>query len=180
MKIIMKLPLLILFFFTTLLFLPKAHSFIPAQGSESRIWGQWKYIGFIYKGQFQPPLNPNLVLTFDFLKNGHSILRWSYLNESGFCERKGEYSYDGKNLTDKIFWVNPENSIECQKDPDMTKGRIQITPLRRINDQIHLDITLSDENLIYILALNQPADPRPARKPKLQTSPPIEIKQRRF
>lgn len=172
MNSVMKLTLKILFYFTILLslFLPQAYSYtIPAQGSEALIWGKWKYVGFIYKGQFNPPLNPDLILTFEFFKNGQNILRWSYLNEDGFCERKGEYSYDGKNLTDKIIWVNPKNSMECQKDPDMIKGRTQITPLLRVNDQIHLEIALSDENLIYILALNQPAEPQPASKCKLQT-----------
>lgn len=159
MNSIFSVPIIL----TLLLFFqsPSAQSYIPAQGSESQIWGQWKYIGFIYKGQFNSPLNPNLLLTFEFLKNGSNILRWSYVNEEGFCERKGEYSYDGQLLTDKILWVNPKNSIECQKDPDMTMGKTQITPLRRINDQIHLDINLSDETLIYILALNQPEESNP-------------------
>lgn len=159
MNSIFSLPII----FTLILFFhsPSAQSYIPAQGAESLLWGQWKYIGFIYKGQFNAPPNPNLVLTFEFLKNGEDILRWSYINEEGFCERKGEYSYDGQLLTDKIIWVNPKNAIECHKDPDMSKGKTQITPLRRINDQLHLDINLSDETLVYILALNNPAEPLP-------------------
>lgn len=159
MHTIFSLPVILtlLVFFQS----PYAQSYIPAQGSESLIWGQWKYIGFIYRGEFTPLPNPHLVLTFDFLKDGSDTLRWFYDNEEGFCERKGEYSYDGLHLTDKIIWVNPKNSIECQRDPDMMIGKTQITPLRRINDQIHLDINLSDEILIYILALNHPTEPQP-------------------
>jgi hypothetical protein len=139
-------------------YLQQVNAYIPLESSESLIWGKWKYIGFIYRGKFQGPPNPNLVLTFEFLKDGSDILHWAYTNEEGFCERKGEYSYDGVNLTDKIVWVNPKNSIECQRDPDMVKDKIQITPLRRVNDQIHLDIPLSDETLIYILAMNNFVD----------------------
>lgn len=135
-----------------------ASAYVPQSlalsGSESLIWGQWKYIGFIYRGAFQGPPNPNLVLTFEFLEDGSDILKWSYTNEEGFCERKGQYSYDGVHLTDKIVWVNPKNSIECQKDPDMVNGKVQITPLRRVDNQIQLEIPLSDETLIYILAKN--------------------------
>lgn len=135
-----------------------ASAYVPQSlalmGSESQIWGQWKYIGFIYRGAFQGPPNPNLVLTFEFFEDGSDILKWSYTNEEGFCERKGQYSYDGVQLTDKIVWVNPKNSIECQKDPDMVNGKIQITPLRRVDNQIRLEIPLSDETLIYILAKN--------------------------
>jgi len=145
----------LIIFLVSFLFLNQyANAYFPLAESESSIWGKWKYIGFIYRGKFQGPPNPNLVLTFEFLKDGSDILRWTYTNEEGFCERKGEYSYDGINLTDKIVWVNPKNSIECQKDPDMVKDKIQITPLRRVDDQIHLDIPLSDETLIYILAMN--------------------------
>ncbi len=124
--------------------------------SDSTLWGKWKYTGFIYKGQFQAPPNPNLVLTFEFLQDGTDILQWHYLNEEGFCERKGEYSYDGKELTDKIVWVNPKNSIECQRDTDMMAGRTQVTPVKRVDNQLHLDIPLSDDTLIYILTLNNP------------------------
>ncbi len=131
----------------------KAHQSSPSGGSESLLWGKWKYIGFIYKGHFQKRPNPNLILTFEFLKDGNDILRWSYLNEKGFCERKGEYSYNGTHLTDKIIWVNPENAIGCQKDPDMIKDRIQITPVRRLKDRLHLEIPLSDEAFIYVLTL---------------------------
>lgn len=155
----MLIRLLTLFSLITILFSysPKGfavpHYYIG--DSDSQLWGKWKYIGFIYKGQFQNPPNPNLNLTFEFLQDGTDILYWNYTNEQGFCERKGEYSYDGTHLTDKIVWVNPKNSIECQRDPDMTTGRLQITPVKRVDDQLHLDIPLSDDTLIYILALTE-------------------------
>lgn len=135
--------------------------------SSSQLWGHWKFIGYIYSGQFQNSPNPNLVLTFDFFEDGTDILKWYRTNETGFCERKGKYSYDGKKLTDQITWVNPRNSFECWKDPDMVVGKTQVTPLRREGEVLYLDLTLSDDVLIYVWK-KEPSDPG---KKKQATTP---------
>lgn len=116
------------------------------------ILGRWQFIGYIYRNAFHRGPNPNLVLTFDFFADGVNVLRWHRLNERGFCERKGAYTYSGEFLYERIFWVHPENAFECSRDPDMTVGRTQVTPLRRVGDHLHMDLYLSDETLTYVWA----------------------------
>jgi hypothetical protein len=119
----------------------------------SQLWGRWQFTGYIYGGEFQPPPNPNLVLTFEFLEDGTNILKWYRKNEKGFCERKGKYSYDGEKLSEEIVWVNPDNSFECWRDPDMMLGRKQITPIKREENHLKMVLPLADETLLYIWEL---------------------------
>lgn len=119
----------------------------------STLWGKWRFIGYIYGGSFQEPANPNLILTFEFLQDGTDVLHWHRLNENGFCERKGKYSYEREKLIDEVIWVNPNNSFECYRDPDMVLGKKQITPLRRQSDRLYMDLPLADETLTYVWSL---------------------------
>lgn len=114
------------------------------------VQGQWRYIGHYYEGVFQNPLNPNLVLTFEFTADGTSRLHWYRLNEPGFCERTGIYSFDGHKIMDKVTWVNPENSFECGKDPDMQLGHNTETPARIVEGKLQTDLPLGDSFLIYV------------------------------
>lgn len=126
---------------------------VPSVGlgdSNALLWGKWKFIGYIYEGVFQPPPNPNLILTFEFFEDGTDVLKWYRINEPGFCERRGRYSFDGEQLTDHIFWVNPKNAFECMRDPDMTPGRTQVTALRREDNELHMDLPLSEQTLTYV------------------------------
>ena len=130
-------------------------SFSLAEGESplnynENLWGHWQYIGHFYEGQFQEPLNPNLILTFEFSEDGTDRLQWHRLNEDGFCDRQGKYSFDGKVLTDQVIWVNPENGFECGKDPDMQVGHVTQTNVKIINDQIHMELPLGDKSLIYV------------------------------
>ena len=120
--------------------------------SGSLIWGKWKFIGYIYGGQFQDPPNPNLVLTFEFRQDGTDTLHWHRTNEVGFCERYGQFTYDGKELTDEITSVHPGNAFECYHDPDMMVGQTHTTPLRNDNDRLYMDLPLSDQTLVYVWA----------------------------
>jgi hypothetical protein len=112
--------------------------------------GKWKFVGYIFEDQFQDPPNPNLVLTFEFFKDGTDLLHWHRLDEDGFCERKGRFTYDGVNLRDEVIWVNPENSFECFRDPDMTMGRKQVTPVHYNDDHLMMELPLSDHTLTYV------------------------------
>ncbi|MEY4616152.1 MAG: hypothetical protein RJB66_1112 [Pseudomonadota bacterium] len=112
--------------------------------------GRWKYIGYVYDEVFHAPPNPNLILSFEFLSDGTDVLRWFRLNEHGFCERKGLYTFDGSSLTDEVTWVNPENAFECYRDPDMVVGKKKVTPMRRVLDRLYMELPLSDETLIYV------------------------------
>ena len=137
---------------------------LPGWSSPSRLmaasnhllWGKWKFIGYIYEGIFQQPPNPNLVLTFEFFEDGTDILKWYRLNEPGFCERRGRYTFDGQQLTDQILWVNPKNAFECMRDPDMTPGRTQVTALRREANELHMDLPLAEQTLTYVWGKEDP------------------------
>jgi hypothetical protein len=124
----------------------------PDLTSEKLLIGKWQFSGYIYGGQLLPPPNPNLVLTFQFFDDGTDLLHWHRVNEEGLCERKGRFSYNGDQLTDKVIWINPENSFECDRDPDMVLGKTQVTPLKRIDDRLHMDLPLSEETITYIWA----------------------------
>ena len=120
--------------------------------SNSMILGKWKFVGYFYAGKFQEPPNPNLVLTFEFFENGVDLLHWHRTNEEGLCERKGNYTYDDQKLSDEVVWLNPDNVIECGRDPDMVLGKKLITPLRRKDDRLYMDLPLSEETLTYVWA----------------------------
>lgn len=140
--------LVVAFFFSVFIYIP---NFVFA-GSESLIWGKWKFIGYIYGGHFQDPPNPNLILTFEFRQDGSDVLHWHRLNEEGFCERTGRYTYDGQELKDEVISVHPGNAFECYHDPDMMVGQTHTTPLRNENDQLYMDLPLSDQTLVYVWA----------------------------
>lgn len=138
-----------LFFLAVLLFAPTSQSFAQVDVPSS-IVGKWQYIGHYYREQFQLPMNPNLILTFEFREDGTDILSWRRNNEDGFCERMGRYYFDGKRLYDEVVWVNPNNSFECGKDPDMKLGTRSDSPLKKENDRLLLELPLGDDKLIYV------------------------------
>lgn len=135
---------------------PSSFAYIPTDSSPL-IWGKWKFIGYIYEGRFQDPPNPNLVLTFEFLTDGTDLLHWHRTNEVGICERKGRFTYDGEFLIDQVYWINPENAFECNRDPDMVLGKKQITPLRKDNEKLYLDLPLSEQTLTYVWVRDTPS-----------------------
>ena len=114
------------------------------------IVGSWKFTSMIMEGQEVPPLNPDLILTFDFAEDGSDRLFWTRKGESGFCERRARYDFDSNWLYEAIVWVNPDNAPECGKDPDMQLGRVTQTPARIKNGRFELDLNVGDSHLTYI------------------------------
>ncbi len=117
---------------------------------DNPIAGAWRFVGHIYNDTIIPPMNDKLVITFEFLPDNTDILKWYRIGETGFCERKAKYNYIEQTLSEEIFWVNPENSFECSKDPDMHLGRKTSSVLKKINGQLHLELPLGDQKLVYL------------------------------
>lgn len=118
----------------------------PAQS----LTGMWKFSGYIYDGQIQPPLNPDLDLRFIFYSNGYSKLRWFRHHENGFCERKAIFKVEGSILHQKTIWLNPGNDRSCANDPEMRPRSETYTPFRIEKNQLFLDLGLDDKPFIYI------------------------------
>jgi len=116
------------------------------------ILGVWKYIGFMYEGNFYRPPNPDLNLTFTFNLNGENRLFWEDKGEPGFCERFAKYHVDEiSNLYQEITWVNPKNKAECSKDSDMQFGRKTTNHIEIKGNQLWLYLVLNGKDFIYML-----------------------------
>jgi hypothetical protein len=89
-------------------------------------------------------------MIFQFDSDGTSRLRWSRLDERGFCERTAQYKTDGQILEQMIVWTSPENRPDCGKDPDMQIGRQTQTIYRVTGGRLETDFGLGDEILTYI------------------------------
>ncbi len=100
-----------------------------------------------------PLPNPALQLQMIFLDSTQMKLRYSYLDESGFCESTSNYVYNSlkKNLHLEVVEVHPENAEFCQKDPDMQLGRKSKTPVALKEDRLHFQLGLGEEELTMIL-----------------------------
>lgn len=131
--------------------IPKGTS-VGGDGSLSDlIQGMWRFVGFQYRDQWHPPLNPDLLLVFGFRSDGSSLVYWTRLNENGFCERRGSYRLlEGNILEDRVTWLNPDNSMDCGKDPDMRLGTVTRTPVMVKENQFFLHLGLGGEPFAYI------------------------------
>lgn len=121
---------------------------LPAHATS--IYGVWQYDGFHYEGHRYPNPNPDLFLTFTF-DDTQSRLFWKRQNETGFCERLAEFKVSDGYLWQKVTWLNPKNSFECGKDPDMRLGsetqvRFQIT-----DEHLELYFDINGKEFIYLL-----------------------------
>lgn len=144
----MKTPINISFALVILFLTTLAHG--QKNDLTETLSGHWQLTSLFYQGQERPPLNPNLVLQFEFHKDGTNRLFWSRKNETGFCERKAYYAWNQESLLQKVFWTNPENALSCGADPDMQLGRTSVTQAKIENSRLHLYLALGDEPLIYI------------------------------
>ncbi len=112
--------------------------------------GHWKFSEMIYQGQTISIPNPDLNLVWTFFSNGTERLYWDR-GTPDFCERWSHYTIDQNQLTTEVFALNPKNSSECGKDPDMQVGKISKVKLEIFETKIYLYFQLSDEQLIYVL-----------------------------
>lgn len=112
--------------------------------------GSWQFVRTRYRGHEAPRPNPNLILLLTFQNDGTSFLRWSRLDELGFCERRTRYSAQGGVLEQTVDWINPGNRADCAADSDMQMGRHTFTVYRMNDFQLETDFGLGDEILTYI------------------------------
>lgn len=116
----------------------------------AQIFGFWHFEDYIYQGQRQPRPNPKLHIYFEINDTGTHRISWKRDNESGFCEKFSIYTYQDCQFSDEVVWVNPNNSPECQKDPDMRLGRKTTTEMNLVNGELFLHMSLAGEPFIYI------------------------------
>lgn len=118
--------------------------------SDRDIVGNWRFDRIILDGEERPPFNPDLIIEFNFREDGSDTLLWYRNNEKGFCERDGRYAFDGEFLKDKVTWVNPQNRLDCARDPDMQLGRETSTPAVMKNGELYMTFEVDDQTLTYI------------------------------
>lgn len=136
---------------TLLLFLQAYAGESASAISQQDLIGHWQFYKKIYRGIEMPePPEATLRLHFEFYPDGTDRLFWWHEGEGDWCERIGKYSLEGQELVDEIVWVNPKNTMECARDPDMQKGRVTRTLISLEKGDLHFHLNLGDETLIYI------------------------------
>lgn len=117
----------------------------------SQLNGIWILNNVIQSGVERPPMNPDIKLTYTFNKDNTSRLYWfNKNNPDEFCERKGIYSYNNRYIHDETTWVNPENALDCQRDPDMQMGKYTQTLAPILKGRLMLHIPVSETVVIYV------------------------------
>ncbi len=115
--------------------------------------GAWHFKEVIWRGNRIPHPKPDLRIEYEFYVDGSSRLRWNFEGEPGFCERFGQYRFDGRELVDKIVSVNSANRADCSRDPDMQPGRTASTPASvEPGNEFWLTINLADDDLKYVFS----------------------------
>lgn len=122
----------------------------PAQGT-SALLGLWDYVAFFYQDHRYVKPNPALHVTFDFETETEVRLKWIRDEDNSLCERLATYHVKDNILFQKVTWVNPDNSFECGKDPDMVMGSESETKFEIKDDELNLYLGLNGEDFIYIL-----------------------------
>lgn len=128
--------------------------------TESDLYGKWKAIGYYYQDHFIQPEDPKVILLYEFLKDGTDKLFWQYKGETTFCERKGLWFVFEGHLHDEVYWINPDNGMDCGADPDMQMGRVTQTYFWRDQNRLYIQIPLADEFLYYVWEIQEPEDLR--------------------
>ncbi len=120
---------------------------------QSLLIGQWDYTAFFYQGHRYEKPNPQLHVTFDFETETEVRLTWLRDEDGSLCERLASYEIrNNDTLYQKNIWVNPDNSFECGKDPDMILGHESETKFKIEQNELNLYLGLNGEDFIYILA----------------------------
>lgn len=118
--------------------------------SESVV-GHWQFYKKIFQEQEMPEgPEATLRLHFEFSADGVSRLYWWHEGERDHCSRKARYQFDGSFLSEEVFWVDPENTYGCDRDPDMQLGRRTKTPVTFRGGDLVLSFHLGDEPLYLV------------------------------
>ncbi len=122
------------------------------QSKAPQLVGTWQYYKILYKGQMMAPLDPDLIMTYQFDDSDLNTIKYQRLNQEGFCERTAQWSMDPLNeqLHQTVVAVNPGNRGDCQKDPDMQLDHESWTPIKVVNNELYLSMPLADEELVLI------------------------------
>lgn len=121
-----------------------------AQTPQNELLGTWLFHKYKYRGKELPAPNPDLQMFFSFLPDGTNQLMYYRTGQEGFCERKATFNWDGQVIRQKTYWVNEKNAIECSSDPDMQPGREANNRLYILDDQLNLEMPLSDDVITFI------------------------------
>lgn len=112
--------------------------------------GLWLFTSILYHGEVQPRPNPHLIMTLNFISDTQNVLKYSRENEDGFCERIAEYSFDGRQLRQKVIATHPANAFYCSQDLDMIVGTQSLNQLEVVSENLLLHLDLGEEKLTYI------------------------------
>ncbi len=127
---------------------------VPSMASidQGDLFGNWLFYKMIYKGELMDPLNPQLVMTFNFQDNGQNTLSFHRTDEEGFCERTALWFYnrEKQELHQHVTWANVKNRADCNADPDFQVGHESFSPFKLENDQLYLTVPLADEKVVLV------------------------------
>lgn len=112
--------------------------------------GKWKFTKIRYDGVVQPRPNPTLHLYFEFDSSGTDRLYWTREGEKTYCERKAQFRCTPEFIHELVVWVNPNNSFECQKDPDMKLGQQIRSVYKMVDGNFETELGLGDKTITYI------------------------------
>lgn len=104
----------------------------------------------IFRGAEFPKPNPDLNMWFHFENQSVNTLHYTRANETGFCERKALYDYDGKTLRQKVIWVHPNNANWCTNDPDMQMDKETVSKMTSKENKLFLDLNLGEDVLTLV------------------------------
>lgn len=121
-----------------------------AHRRSSELWGEWSFLKAVRAGHeiFPPGMAEHIEFIFD--QEGYNSL--IYRDEMGrvLCQRRARYDWNGEKLMQRITWVSPGNDPSCSSDPDMQLGKTAINTAYIKNNDLYINILLSDETLSYI------------------------------
>lgn len=117
--------------------------------------GVWLFSGFIYQGQHFPRPNPDLIMTLEFLDQEHNRLHWHRTDQKESCTREALYQIEDDRLKQTIVYLDPDNASSCSQDPDMQLGAMSETRMHIDKDEMHLFLSLGNEELETIWKRNQ-------------------------
>lgn len=135
-----------------------------AASSNELIQGNWKHFKTTFQGE-ETSKTYRTILYLDF-QDTQSRLFWKNIDEEGYCERRGVFSYDPPVLQDTVMWVNPKNKIECGQDPDMKLGRTTQTRLEKNGNHLLMYLSIGEDFLIYYFEprLDEASQSHPTKK----------------